>query len=123
MPRRQPLGAGPSREREQLAEAEAAVAAGARVRRLPARVPAHERRDHGTAELLAKVERHVRHAEPMTGLARGDHAVGRAAGALGVRPFGIEPEPQRHSDRVRQRAEQGNRAVDPAAHRDGNTSG
>ena len=78
--------AGAAREGEQLGEAEAAVAADARVRRLAARVAAHEGRDDGTAELLAQVERHVRKPEPMARLARGDHRLGRAAGALGVGP-------------------------------------
>ena len=41
---REPRGADAPREREQLGEAEAAVAADARVRRLAARVAAHERR-------------------------------------------------------------------------------
>ena len=120
---REPVGACAPREREQLREAEAAVAARARVRRLAARVAADERSDDRAAELLAQVERHVRHAEPMAGLARRDHAVGRAAGALGIRPVGIEPQPQRHADRVRQRAQQRDRAVDAAAHRDRDASG
>ena len=59
----------------------------------------------------------------MARLARRDHALGRAAGALGVRPVGIEPEPQRHADGVRQRAQQRDRAVDSAAHRHGDASG
>ena len=50
---REPVAAGACREREQFGEAEAAVAADARVRRLAARVAAHERRDDCAAELLA----------------------------------------------------------------------
>src|SRR5439155_26928860 len=51
---REALGAGPAREREKLREAEAAVAARARVRRLAARVATHERRHHRAAELVAQ---------------------------------------------------------------------
>ena len=36
----------------------------------------------------------------MARLARRDHGVGRAAGALGARPGRVEPEAQRHADRV-----------------------
>ena len=71
-------------EGEQLVEAEAAVAAAARVRGLAARVRRDERVDDGAAELLAEVERHVRQAERVAGLARRDHGFRRAAGALGV---------------------------------------
>ena len=120
---REALGAGAPREGEQLGEAEAAVAARARVRRLAARVAADEGRDDRAAELLAQVERHVRHAEPVARLACRDHALGRAARALGVGPGRVEPEPQRHADRVRQRAQQRDGAVDAAAHRDGDASG
>ena len=116
---RQPLGAGTPREREQLGEAEAAVAAGARVRRLAAGVAADEGRDNRAPELLAQVERHVRHAEPVTRLARGDHALGRAAGALRIRSVRIEPETEGDPDRVRPGAEERDRAVDAAAHRHG----
>ena len=37
----------------------------------------------------------------MTRLARGDHCLRRAAGALGVGPGRVEPEPERDPDRVR----------------------
>ncbi len=120
---REPLGAGAPREREQLGEAEAAVAARARVRRLPARIAAHERGDDGAAEFLPQIQRHVRDAEPVTRLARRNHALGRAAGALGVGAVRVEPEPQRHADGVRQRAQEGHRAVDAAAHCHGHASG
>ncbi len=120
---REPVAAGARREREQLGEAEAAVAADARVRRLAARVAADERRDDGAAELLAQVERDVRQPEPVAGLARGDHGVGRAARALRVGPLGIEPEAQRDADRVRHRAQQRDGAVDAAAHRDRRAAG
>ena len=119
---RQPLGAGSPREGEELGEAEATVAPGAGVRRLAARVPAHERCDHCAPELLAQVERHVWDAEPVTRLARRDHALGGAAGALGVRAVGVEPEPQRHPDRVWQRPQQRDRAVHAAAHRHGDSA-
>ena len=65
----------------------------------------------------------MRDAEPVARLARGDHALGRAAGALGVGPVRIEPEPQRHADRVRQRAQERDRAVDAAAHRHRDAAG
>ena len=96
----EPRGAGPAREREQLGEAKAAVAARARVRRLAARVAADERLDDGAAEALPQVERDVREAERVAGLARGDHRLGRAAGPLRVRPVRVGPEPERDADRV-----------------------
>src|SRR3954469_9111593 len=89
------FGAGAARESEQAAEAERAVAAHARVRRLTARVPAHERIDHGTAKVLTQVQGYVRNAERMARLPRGDHGLGRAARTLGVGPVGIEPQPKR----------------------------
>src|SRR5436190_630246 len=46
----------------------------------------------------------------------------RARGALGVGPSRVEPEAQRHADRARPGAEQRNRAVDAAAHRDGHAT-
>src|SRR5436190_12569791 len=61
------VGAGAAREREQAPEAERAVAAHAGVRRLAARVPSHERADDRAPEVLAQVERHVRHAERVAG--------------------------------------------------------
>ncbi len=61
----------------------------------------------------------MRDAEPVARLAGGDDAVGRAARALGVRPLGIEPEPESHANRIRQRAQQRDGAVDASAHRDG----
>src|SRR5439155_11463139 len=67
---RQPGGTGATRERKQLGEPEAPVAADAGVRRLAARVAADERFDDGAPERVAKVERHVGDAEPMTGRAR-----------------------------------------------------
>src|SRR5438874_13281263 len=94
----QRLRAGPARKREQLGETEAAVAARAGIRRLAARVAAHERGHHRATELLPEIERHVGDTEPVTRLARRDHALGRAAGALGVRPARVEPEAQRHTD-------------------------
>src|SRR5438067_7680410 len=78
---------------EQLVEAERAVAANARVRRLTACVAVDERRDDGAAELLAQVERHVRDAEPVTRLPRRDDRLRRAARAFRARPRRIEPEP------------------------------
>ena len=108
------------REREQLGETEASVAADARVGRLAARVAAHERRDDGAAERFTQIERHVRKAARMARLARGDHRARRAAGALGIRPVRVEPQAERHADRSRPRLEERHRAVDAAAHRDRN---
>ena len=59
----------------------------------------------------------------MAGLAGGDHGVGRAAGPLRVRRLRVDPEPERDADRVRGRAEQGDGAVDAAAHRYGRAPG
>ena len=95
-----------AREREQLGEAEAAVAADARVRRLAARVAADERRDDRAAKLLTQVERDVRQAARVTRLACRDHRARRAARALGVRSVRVEPQPQRDTDRIRPGLEQ-----------------
>ena len=54
----------------------------------------------------------------MAGGPSGDHSRRRAARALDVAPLRVDPEPQRHSDRLRSGAEQRHRAVDAAAHRD-----
>jgi hypothetical protein len=54
----------------------------------------------------------------MARLAGGDHGGRRAAGSLRVGPLGVEPQPQRDADRLRAGAEQCDRAVDAAAHRD-----
>src|SRR5262249_31091403 len=62
--------AGAPHEPEQLSEAESAVAARARVRGLAAAVRAHERRHDGAAEVLARVERHVRETALVAGAAR-----------------------------------------------------
>jgi hypothetical protein len=55
--------------------------------------------------------------------ARGKDGIGRAAGTLRVGPVRIEPEPQSDADRIRQRLEQRDCAVDTAAHRNGNAPG
>ena len=65
----------------------------------------------------------MRQAEPVARLARGDHRARRAAGALGVGPGRIGPEAQRHAERVRPGAQERDRAVDAAAHRDGDAFG
>src|SRR5206468_11387607 len=103
------------REREQLAEAKAPVAADARVRRLAARVAAHERLDDLTPELVTQVESHVWDPEGVTRLACRDHGRGRAARAPGVRAGRVEPEAQRDAHRARQRAQQRDRAAAAAA--------
>ena len=114
---REPCRAGAAREGEQLCEAEAAVAARARIRRLAARVPADERLDDRAPELVPQVERDVRDAERVAGLARGDHRLRRAADPLGARTVGIGPEAKRDADRMRPGAQQRDRGVDAAAHR------
>ncbi len=119
----EPVAAGAAGEREQLCEAEAAVAGDARIRRLAARVAAHERRHHCAPELFPEVERDMRQPQPVAGLACGDHRLGRAAGALRVRAVRVEPETKRHADGVRSRTEQRHRTVDAAAHRHRRPSG
>ena len=114
---REPRGAGPVGEREQLVEAKVAVAAAARVRRLAASVCLDEGRDDRAPEVLAQIERHVGQLERVAGLAGGDHRLRRAAGSLGVRPGRVEPEPQRDADRLRPGAKERDGAVDAAAHR------
>ena len=89
----------------------------ARIGRASSGVRAHEGADDRAAEVLAQVEGHVRHAQPMARRARGEHCVGRAARALGVWAVGVEPEAERHTDCVRERAQECDRAVDAAAHR------
>ncbi len=116
---REPRGTDPVREREQLVEAEAPVAADARVRRLARRIVTRERLDDGRAELLAEVERDVRDPEAMARLASRDHRRGRAADALARRSVRVDPEAQRHADRALAGREQRDRAVHAAAHRDG----
>src|SRR5439155_5785854 len=103
-------------EREQPREAEAAVALDAWVGCLPTFVTSDERVDHGTPKLFAKVEGHVRDAERVARRTGSENRIGRATGALRVGPVGIEPEPQRDADRVRQELEQRNGAVNAAAH-------
>ena len=82
----------PPREREQLREAEAPVAADARVRRFAARVRGDERLDDREPELLAQVERDVRKPERVARVTRRKDRGRRAAGPLGVRPVRIDPE-------------------------------
>ena len=45
----------------------------------------------------------MRQPERVAGRARGEHGLGRAAGALGVGPVRVEPEAERDADRVRAR--------------------
>src|SRR6185503_1613853 len=88
---REAIAAGACCEGEQLREPEAAVAADARIRCLTSRVAAHERSHDRAPELLAQIEGHMREAEAMARLARGDHRLGRAAGAFRVRTGRVEP--------------------------------
>ncbi len=118
----EPGGADSLREGEQRAEAEAAVAAHAWVRRLATRVTADEGVDDSPAEGLAKVERDVREAERLARLARRDHRGRRAAHALGVLPDRIGPEAERDPDRLVAgiaHSQKRDGAIDAAAHRDG----
>ncbi len=117
------VGAGPLGEGDQGVEAESSVAAHARIRRQPVRVPLDERLDDARAEHVAQIERDVREPEPVAGFAGGDDGIGRAARALGTRAGRIEPEAQRDTDRVRSRAQERDSAVDAAAHRDGDSAG
>src|SRR5207302_9301869 len=75
---RETIAACTPRKREQLRETEAPVAANARVGRLAACVATDEGGHDGAAKFLAQVERHVREAEPVAGLARSDHRLRRA---------------------------------------------
>ena len=114
---REPAGAHAIGEGKQLVEAEAAVAADTGVRRRAPRVGACERLDDRAAELLAQVERHVRQPSLVTGAPRRDHRGRRAARPLVVRRGRVDPEPERHADRVHARREKCDGAVDAAAHR------
>ena len=72
------VGTGAARELDERVEAEAAVAAHARVRRQALRVALDERLHDGGAELLAEVERDVRQAE-RDGTSRGPRSRRRAS--------------------------------------------
>ena len=106
-------------EREQLVEPEAAVATAARVRRLAARVRGDERVDDCAAELLAEVERHVRQAR-----ARGRSRAPRSRLPASSRrapsraPSGSSQSRSVTPIALRAGAEERDRAVDAAAHRD-----
>ncbi len=106
------------REFHEGVEAKRAVAAHARIRRLPAGVRLRERVDDRALELFAQIERHVRKPERVTGGARCGHRSRGAAGTLGVRGGGVLPQPQRHADCLSSRPVQRDRAVHTAAHRD-----
>ena len=74
--RREARGPGAGGEGEQFGEAEAAVAADARVRRLAAGVAGDEGVHDGRAELAPEIERDMRQAEPVARLARGHDGLG-----------------------------------------------
>ena len=84
----------------------------------PARVAADERLDDGAPELLAQVERDVRQPALVAEPPRGEHRRGRAARALGLGRLRVDPEAERHAERLRPGAQQRHGAVDAAAHRD-----
>jgi hypothetical protein len=116
------LGSDPLREREQGCKAKASVAADARVRSLATRVAPDEWADHGPAKALAEIEGRVRKAQPVASLARREHGFRGAAGAFRARAGRIGPEPEGDAHRFPagpDRAQQCNRAVHAAAHRDG----
>ena len=117
--RREARGPGAGGEGEQFGEAEAAVAADARVRRLAVGVAGDEGVHDGRAELAPEIERDMRQAEPVARLARGQDGLGRAAGTLGVGAGRVEPEPQRDANRVLPRPQERDGAVHAAAHRHG----
>ena len=107
------------REREQLGEAEAAVAAHARVWCLAARVSRHEWSNDRAAERLAKIEGDVRKPEAMAGMPRRHDRLRRTAGAIGGRPTGVGPQAKRHPNGLVARiarAQKRDSAVDSAAH-------
>ena len=60
----------------------------------------------------------MRQPPGMARLTRRDHCGRRAASALRIGAFRVEPEPEGHSDRLRPGLEQRHGAVDAAAHRD-----
>ena len=113
----EPRRSGAASEREQLREAEAPVAARTGIRRLAPRVPLDERTHDCQPEGFTRVERDVRDAACVTSLARSDHRLGRAAGALRRGGLGVDPEPEGDADRCRAGPEERDRAVDAAAHR------
>ena len=76
-----------------------AVAADARVRRLPRRVAGQERVDDARPELRPQIQREVRQPHPVRDRAREPHRVGRAAGRRGV-VLDVAPELQRDRDGV-----------------------
>jgi hypothetical protein len=101
-------------------EADAAVAAHARVRGAAGGVAVDEGVDHIGAEALAQIEREVRDAHAMSERAGSGHRLRRAAGARAV-GAGVGPELERdRHDLVAsvERQLRGGGAVDAAAHGD-----
>ena len=117
------VGADPLRECDERVEPKSPVAAHARVRREAGGVAVDERLHDGLPERFAHVEGDVREAEGMASLACPDHGVRGAACALRARAGRVEPETERHPDRVRPRAVEGHGAVDASAHRNGDATG
>ena len=107
----------------ELVESKRPVAAHARIRRLPRFVGVCEWIDDRVLELLPQVERHVREPALVARRPRRCDRGRRAARALGVGRSRVLPEPERHTDRVRPGADEGDGTVDSTAHRDGNASG
>ena len=123
MTRPQLVGSRTLRECHELVESKRAVAAHARIGSLAGAIRVDERVDDRALELLAEVERHVRDPEAVTRRSRSRDRRGRAAGTLGVRRSGVLPQAKGHADRVLTRATQRDRAVHPAAHRNGDAAG
>ena len=92
-------GAEAVRQVEHRVQAHVAVAADARVRRLPRRVAGQERVDDAGPERLAQVERQVRQPHPVRERAGDPHGVGRAARRLGV-VLRVRPQLERHRHRL-----------------------
>ena len=92
------------------------VAADARVRRHAGRVARQEGIDDAGAELLAQVEREVRHPHPVGDRARDAHGVGAAARGLGV-VLRVGPQLERDRDGAVAGQQRRHGRVHPAAHR------
>ena len=123
MTRPQLVGSCTLRECHELVESKRAVAAHARIGSLTGAIRVDERVDDRALELLAEIERHVRDPEAVTRRSRSRDRRRRAAGTLGVRRSGVLPQAKGHADRVLTRATQRDRAIHPAAHRNGDATG
>ncbi len=96
-PRPEPVG-----ELEHRVQPHAAVASHARVRRQTRGVVGEPTFHHARAELLAQVDREVRHPEPVSEIARAADRLRGAAAEVAV-VLGIRPQLECHADGVRAR--------------------